>query len=498
MRKLSILFLICSLMLIDLKTIKVNAATFTMTTKESLNFEILDTVMTTDSITIKGWAFINENQHYKSISDHSIQLEFISLNGSIIVNTTLTNLSMTSSYLQIGLSYCATGVYFSSTCNYYYEYVGFTATIPLSLFVKGQKYTTNIIFSALSSRTYLKTPLYYPISNVIQTKVGDYQYSVISNLNDTQFRIIETPIYVRKSPSKTGTIWATGTACSTNYSNKLYFKYGSIYKKIISRVINNNQTYYELKGQLDVCVDLRRRIVEGTTLSPVWISGMFVEYSGSPLEINSVLINNKPIISVQNIVTSVGILVKLLDYAKCIDIEDGDISSKIRIESTNYVDRAGIYNATYYVEDKYGYFDRKTITITVKEPYNDPPVIKASDKTVDQYSNFNYFEEVSAYDVQDGDLTQRLIVMNVINTSLISDQDLCYNVTDNRGVKTTKCIVIHIFSYAANSNRFRFVSKNHLFFKQEEPELWLGKKTLLQTLLESINVLDSISIGAPN
>ena len=103
MKKIARLIIVIILMLVDLNALKVKAYTISMTTKEFLNFEILDTVITNDGITIKGWAFINENQHYRNTSDHAIQLEFISVNGSTIVDAELTNTSMTSSNEQVGL-----------------------------------------------------------------------------------------------------------------------------------------------------------------------------------------------------------------------------------------------------------------------------------------------------------------------------------------------------------------------------------------------------------
>jgi hypothetical protein len=498
MKKIARWFITFFLMFVELNALNAKAYTISMTTKEFLNFEILDTVISNDGITIKGWAFINENQHYRNTSDHAIQLEFISLNGSTIVDAVLTNISMTSSYEQLGLKYCIDGVYFSTTCNYFYEYVGFTVTVPLSLFTKGLKYTTNLIFYAYNSKTYLKTPLYHPIQDVIQTKVGDYLYTVVSKLNDTQFRIIETPIYARKSPGKTGTIWATGTICSTNYSNKVYFKFGSVYTKILSRVNTGNQTYYEVKAKLDVCQDMRRRIIEGTVLTPVWISGMFVEYSGSPLEINSVLVNTKPVISAQDLIIEVGESTNLLDYAKCYDLEDGDISHKIVIESTDYINKSGIYFVTYYVEDKYGYFDRKTVTITVKALNNDPPVIYASNKTVFQYSSFDYLKDISAYDVQDGDLTDRLVNTNQIDTSIIGDQPLCYSVTDKMGTTTKKCITITVYNYQITQSRFRFVSKNNLFYNELIPISWIDKLSALISIVEGLNSIGTYIISPAN
>jgi hypothetical protein len=119
--KISILSLFLLLILINPLPIK--AITVISVTKEFLNFEILDASIDSEKLTISGWAFINDSQHYKNTTDHSIKIEFLSLNHSFMVDATLTNLSMTSSYAALGYSFCADGVYGSGSCNYYYEYV---------------------------------------------------------------------------------------------------------------------------------------------------------------------------------------------------------------------------------------------------------------------------------------------------------------------------------------------------------------------------------------
>ena len=276
--------------------------------------------------------------------------------------------------------------------------------------------------------------------------------------------------------------------------NKLYFKFGSVFTNVISRFVSDNQTYYELMAKLDVCVEMRRRIVEGSSIAPVWISGMFVEYSGSPLEISSVLINTNPVLTVENITIFASKPVNLLDYAQCYDLEEGDLTSKVVVESTDLVNKTGTYYATYYVEDKYGYFDRKTAMITVIGDSNDPPTIDATDKYVNQYDVIDYFQGVSAYDKQDGDLTSLVKLLNLIDTSQVNDQELCYSVTDFDAATTSKCIIVHVFSNTFTSYRFRFISKNHLFYNDLIPKLWIGKAFQLQSILLNETILESIQI----
>lgn len=496
MKKTRIILNVVFLLIVLVNPFTLKATTITSVTKEYLNFEILNASIDSENITISGWAFINESQHYKTTTDHSIKLEFVSLDHTFVVDTTLTNLSMTSSFAALGYSYCDDGVYGASYCNYYYDYVGFEVSIPLSSFIKGNNYITNIVFNANLSQKYYKTPLYYPIVNNLESMVGDYKFSLQSKLYDTTIKIIESPVYARKTPSKTGVIWTYGANCSLGYLNKLYFKMYSVYAKILDKAISDNQTYYQISAKTDVCVDLRRRIVEGTVLNPVWISGMFVEYGGVPLEIKSVLVNTNPVITASDFEITAGLPINLLDYAKCYDFEDGDISSKIIIESSNFLQRAGIYQVTYYAEDKYGYYDRKTINITVVEAYNDPPTILAEDKSVLLNSNFDYFKDVSAYDMQDGDLSEYVIALNSVDTSILQDQDLCYQVTDSMGAVTTKCIIASIFSEFALTSKYRYVSKTNLFYNESIPILWLGKVNDIQTLLENNLALQTTTINA--
>lgn len=493
MKKFLIVVLSIFIMLTINPAKQINSLTINQTTKEFLNFEILTITMSADSITISGWAFINENQHFRTSADHAIQLEFIGSTGSFIIDATLTSISMTSSYQQLGLPTCAEGVYYSSTCNYYYENVGFSVSIPLSRFIQGESYTTNIIVLAHSSMTFLKTPLYYPISEPIVVRVGDFDYSMTSRLSDTNIRVIETPVYARKGPGKTATIWATGTNCSMTFTNKLYFKFGSVYSSVLSKTILENQTYYEVSAKLDVCVDMRRRIIEGNVLTPVWIPGMFVEYGGSPLVISSVLINSKPVIEASDFTITLPKTISLLDYAKCIDPEEGDLTSKIIIETTNYQPITGIYSVTYYVEDKYGYYDRKTVNITVNSPANEPPVINASNRTILKDSSFDPYRDVTATDPEDGDLTNVVIVMNSINTGILGDQELCYSVADSAAAQSIKCIIVTVFDNTNMISRFRFVSKNNLFYQEEPPTLWNSLIELLSEILSSNTVIKSFS-----
>ncbi len=103
MKRTRIILNVVFLLIVLVNPLTLKATTITSVTKEYLNFEILNASIDSENITISGWAFINESQHYKTTTDHAIKLEFVSLDHTFMVDTTLTNLSMTSSFAALGV-----------------------------------------------------------------------------------------------------------------------------------------------------------------------------------------------------------------------------------------------------------------------------------------------------------------------------------------------------------------------------------------------------------
>ena len=461
---------------------QINATDFIPTTKEELNFEVNSILFSETTATISGWALITDAQHYRTSTDHRVWIELVSLSHQLVIPAQITSLSMSSISLQVGLPECADNVYFSITCNYDYDMVGFIAEIDMSNLKKGEEYTTNLLFSALHANAHRKTPLYYPIKSPVTRMIGDYRFSAISSLDDTTLRIAATPVYARKGPSKTSAIWAFGSNCSTSYTNRLYFKYGALFSNILNRFPIDNQTYYSMGAKLDVCVDGRRRITEGTHFTPVWISSLFVEYTGSPLTIRSELINTAPIITATDQTVMMGEIVDLKSFARANDLEEGDLSEQITF-TTDYQDRAGIYQVTYSVKDKYGYRAEKTIMVTVVEPDNSPPYISAFNRSVLQFSRFDPMTDVFAFDQEEGNLTSRVVVLSEVDTRVLGDSIVCYFVADSKGLSHERCVEINVYSLINTLMRFRSLSTNKPFFAESIPSVWINHYALMQTQL---------------
>ncbi|MBC1777310.1 immunoglobulin-like domain-containing protein [Listeria booriae] len=128
------------------------------------------------------------------------------------------------------------------------------------------------------------------------------------------------------------------------------------------------------------------------------------------------------------------------------DTEDGNVTDKVTV-TANDVDTSavGTYHVTYSVTDSDGNTTTKTITVTVTS--NDAPVITASDKTLKKGASFDPMVGVSASDVEDGNVTDKVTVTaNDVDTSAVGTYHVTYSVTDSDGNTTTKTITVTVTS----------------------------------------------------
>ena len=126
------------------------------------------------------------------------------------------------------------------------------------------------------------------------------------------------------------------------------------------------------------------------------------------------------------------------------DAEDGNITNKIVVtENTVNVNVAGTYKVTYSVTDSNNNTVTKSINVVVKE--NNAPVINASDNTIYVGDSFDPKAGVTASDVEDGDLTNKIVVTeNTVNTEVKGTYKVVYSVTDSKNKTTTKEITIEV------------------------------------------------------
>ena len=160
-------------------------------------------------------------------------------------------------------------------------------------------------------------------------------------------------------------------------------------------------------------------------------------------------INAAPIIEAEDKTLTVGDAFDPMADVTATDAEDGNLTNKIEILK-NDVDttKPGKYEVTYKVTDRKGASYTKSITVTVNpkmEVLNAIPTIKAEDKTFTVGDTFDPKADVTAEDVEDGDLTDKIEVLkNEVDTTKSGKYEVTYKVTDNQGASRTKTITVTV------------------------------------------------------
>ena len=154
-----------------------------------------------------------------------------------------------------------------------------------------------------------------------------------------------------------------------------------------------------------------------------------------------VIPNEKPVINVSDKEVYLNSEFDPLEGVTAYDAEDGEIKD-IEYKGTVNTKEVGDYKVTYTVTDKNGQKTEKTIT--VKVIVNQLPVINASDKTVTINKEFDPLEGVSAYDNEDGTITDIRVLKNDVKTDTLGKYEVTYEVTDSYGQTVTKTITVTV------------------------------------------------------
>lgn len=148
--------------------------------------------------------------------------------------------------------------------------------------------------------------------------------------------------------------------------------------------------------------------------------------------------NTAPVITIKDEILTVSVKDKekaLLKGVTASDNEDGDLTSKIVIDSISEFDEKNYRTVTYVVFDNNDQMAKATRRIN----YNDyeAPVFDINTPLVFYYvaNNSEFANFVSAFSTLDGNLTNSIIVEN--DFYIDENREVRYSVTDSCGIKTT-------------------------------------------------------------
>ncbi len=202
---------------------------------------------------------------------------------------------------------------------------------------------------------------------------------------------------------------------------------------VLDKVTVNGATFYKI--QTDIGIDGNKNIVTdsynaNTSFGYVEASKLYVS-------------NTQPEIHANNIEFEVGEEPNYLDGVTASDRENGDLTSRIKIKSSNVNKKVpGTYSLTYYVED-YSHFGKElTITVTVKG--STEPTITANDQEISQYTSFDAKKNVVATDYDGTDLSNLIEVEGNVNPNVLGEYELTYKVTNSLLKTATKTIIVRV------------------------------------------------------
>ncbi len=170
------------------------------------------------------------------------------------------------------------------------------------------------------------------------------------------------------------------------------------------------------------------------------------------------------------------------------DVEDGNLTSKIELESDNVnPSTPGEYQAVYSVTDQYNKTTRATTTVKIK--YNFAPLIVAKDRKYTQNAfgqgewKDHIMDDVEAIDVEDGNITNKIqVIEDDVDIENVGFYHVKLEVTDAYGKKHSKTIRVEVVYNVPPM----IMADNKSFFENE-----LSEEQWREEVLKNVTAFDS-------
>lgn len=476
------IYLVCTF-----SSIRVNAE-YANSMKSTLVYEVTSVSATSTSYVIEGWAFINESQHYTSSSDIEGYMELVSSHERLRLPIVFEPYDVTYLMQMSGRRRCGDSEYFkqAAECYYEYEYVKFQSVIPFDQLKDNTTYTLQLGIHAKKTGRKHFIELFFVSNSPLITNHNGRSISIQAKIYQTYFYVNHNYVLARTSSAKGSAIHQATSSCSAAFGRDHYFEPYSQYFDIKQVRIVDHVSWYQVLTKHRLCSPSGMHYVEEGGVDETWIPSSFIEYNGSPATIEVRKNNTPPLLHITNPTVYVGdTTFRPEDYVSATDLEDGPLIPKKGVGNIN-INRAGNYIQEFSATDSQGLRTSKIMIVRVIEkPANTPPKIKAKNRTIYQFQNFNAMDGVSANDLEDGDITHKIIVNNAIDTTLLGKQDVCYYVQDSMGLDDETCVVISVIPYPVYSatTNLRFVDPHNLFFRESIPSLWVHRQSIIESAL---------------
>lgn len=472
---------------------QVNA--YELVNKEKLIYEIQEAVLNEEGISLSGWSFIGESQHFNNRNDFDGY--FIIDNGKHILKYPLNfhKKEMTNLMKMGNPRRCGDNEFNMKARDCYYDFsmVGWNVFIPITDLMDNTKYTARIHMKALKSgQDYQTYALFSNEFQVIEDKPRNRIVSLNSGIQNTRIVVNHDYVMVREKPSKTSNIYNSSNSCSLTFGSVLYFIKYTEYLRVKNYVNIDDVTWYQVGVEEIGCFDSKASVIEGNRLA--WIPSTYVNYNGTIATIEIRNTYTKPIIYLENQTVYVGDTSFNPDlYVSAYDYYDGIIVPK-RTRSNLNILVPGRYYVQYSATNSKNKTTTKMMYVDVIEKkINTPPIITAYDQSIYQNSTYNPLQNVSAYDLEDGDITNKIKLTTFIDSKIVGTHEQCYYVEDKEGLSNDKCVNITVLPRIIppiyqNSN-LRFIDSKNPFYKEPVPNKW---KELINMLITYANSTTTI------
>ncbi|MBE6114808.1 MAG: DUF5011 domain-containing protein [Erysipelotrichaceae bacterium] len=484
------IFIVLVMLLSFLGNIPVHG--YEMVGKEKLVYEINSAVLESDGITLSGWSFIGESQHFTDPSEFSGSIVIYNGRHELEYPLVFRELDMTAIMKLLNTSRCGDKQYnrLGRECYYDLTMVGWDVHIPLSDLMDDTRYLMKLQMSAhKTGEKYQTNVIFASESQSIHDSERDRVVSLNSGLDSTRLIVNHDLVLVRKNASEDSVKYVSLYSCSTTYGNVLYFIKYSTYLNVLRYQVVEDVTWYRIGIKEAGCYQSMAVVREGSI--PAWIPSTFVDYNGTVATIDVVKNVYGPIIYLEDQMVYLGDTTFDPDaHVRAFDKQDGVIVP-IQTSSNLNVNTVGRYYVEYAATNSVGITTTEIMYVdVVLEGDNTPPIITALSQVIYKGDDsFDPLRNVMATDLEDGDITDQIVVMNEIDIEDVGIQELCYYVEDSGGLSKELCVEVNVLPKVIDpiyqESNLRFIDKNRVFYQESIPSKWSSNYDVLMDVVES-------------